>query len=166
MKRVVIRVGNVFCADIKGKFKRYFQYIGLDYEQLNSEVIRVFKTHYPVDAAVNLEEVVKDEIDFYAHVVIRAGFLYNYWEKVGNVPFKEKADALFRSSGDYMRLPASPVVKLTSQSYVWRMKEPSVFVGRQNEETRRADIGLLWDPESVFERMETGYFSGSISLME
>lgn len=158
MKRVVIRVGNVFCADIKGKFKRYFQYIGLDYEQLNSEVIRVFKTHYPVDAAVNLEEVVKDEIDFYAHVVIRAGFLYNYWEKVGNVPFTEKADALFRTTDDFGMGP----IKVSSRWYVWRMNEPMVFVGRLNEETRKADIGFIWDPESVFERMETGYFPGPL----
>ncbi|WP_419545877.1 hypothetical protein [Odoribacter laneus] len=162
MKRVVIRVGNVFCADIKGKFKRYFQYIGLDYEELNSQVIRVFKTHYPVDAAVDLKEVVKDEVDFHVHVVIRAGFHYNYWEKVGNVPFKEKADALFRATDDFARGPWDPLVKVSSRWYVWRMNEPMVFVGRLNEETRKADIGLVWDPGSVFKRMETGYFPGPL----
>ena len=158
MKQVEIDVGSVFCANIKGKFKRYFQYIGLDFEQLNSEVIRVFKTHYPVDAVVDLEEVVKDEIDFYSHTDIRAGFCeyFNVWEKVGNVPFREKADVLFRDTDDH----GGGRIKVSSRWYIWRMNEPRIFVGKLNEETRKVDGGLVYPPIHICERMETGRYPG------
>lgn len=45
-KRIVTKIGDVFCAEIDNRIKRYFQYIVNDMEQLNSSVIRVFKTHY------------------------------------------------------------------------------------------------------------------------
>lgn len=50
-KRIVTRIGNVFCAEIEGKFKCFFQYIAKDMTQLNSSVIRVLeKSEYAVTA--------------------------------------------------------------------------------------------------------------------
>ena len=43
VKRIITRVGDVFCAEIDGEYKSYFQYIEKDIEQLNSSVIMVFK---------------------------------------------------------------------------------------------------------------------------
>ena len=82
-KRVVTKVGDVFCANIDGKYKRYLQYIVSDLEQLNSDVIRVFKEKYPIDAEPKLDEVVKGEVDFYAHCVVSGGVKRGLWEKVG-----------------------------------------------------------------------------------
>lgn len=42
-KRIVTKIGDVFCAEIDNRIKRYFQYIVNDMEQLNSSVIRVLK---------------------------------------------------------------------------------------------------------------------------
>ena len=50
---------------------------------LNSSVIRVFKTHYPMDHKPVCDEIVKDEVEFYAHTVLRAGIVNNAWYKVG-----------------------------------------------------------------------------------
>ena len=72
-KRVVTKVGDVFCANIDGKYKRYLQYIVSDLTQLNSDVVRVFKEKYPIDAEPKLDEVVKGEVDFYAHCVVSGG---------------------------------------------------------------------------------------------
>lgn len=42
-KRIVTRIGNVFCAEIDNECKRFFQYVANDIECLNSSVIRVFR---------------------------------------------------------------------------------------------------------------------------
>lgn len=82
-KRIVTKIGDVFCAEIDNRIKRYFQYIVNDMEQLNSSVIRVFKTHYPMEHKPVCDEVVKDEVEFYAHTVLRAGIVNNASYKVG-----------------------------------------------------------------------------------
>ena len=70
-KRIVTKIGDVFCAEIDGEFKAYFQYVANDLTQLNSSVIRVFKKRYPMDYVPVIEEIVKDEVLFYAHTVLR-----------------------------------------------------------------------------------------------
>lgn len=43
-KRIVTKAGDVFCAEIDGKYKCFFQYIINDVVQKkNSNVVRVFK---------------------------------------------------------------------------------------------------------------------------
>ena len=82
-KRIVTKIGNIFCTKIDDKWKVYFQYICNDLTNLNSSVIRVFKTRYPIDHKVDLEEVVKDRVHFYAHTILRPGVAAVVWEKVG-----------------------------------------------------------------------------------
>lgn len=82
-KRIVTRIGNIFCAEIDGKYKVYFQYIANDTEALNSSVIRGFKRKYPLDYKPNIDEIVKDEVVFYLHTVLREGIENGIWYKVG-----------------------------------------------------------------------------------
>ena len=82
-KRIVTKIGDVFCAEIDGAYKCYFQYIEKDLEQLNSSVIRAFKTHYPMDYKPVIDEIVKDEILFYKHTILRVGIEVGAWYKVG-----------------------------------------------------------------------------------
>lgn len=72
-KRVYTKIGDVYCAEIDDSFKMYFQYIMDDTSQLTSPVVRVFKTKYPLYYDPVLEDIIRDEIVFYAHVVIRWG---------------------------------------------------------------------------------------------
>ena len=83
VKRIVTKIGNIFCTKIDDRWKVYFQYICNDLTDLNSSVIRIFKTRYPIEEKVNLEEVVKGEVQFYAHVILRSGIADGVWEKVG-----------------------------------------------------------------------------------
>ncbi len=53
---------------------------------LNSSVIRVFAKHYPMDYVPVFEDIVKDDVYFYAHAILRFGILYNAWYKVGKHP--------------------------------------------------------------------------------
>ena len=41
-KRIVTKIGYVFCVEIDNKYKCFFQYVANDMTQLNSSVIRVF----------------------------------------------------------------------------------------------------------------------------
>lgn len=95
-KRIVTKIGNVFCVRVDDRQKQYFQYIANDMTQLNSSVIRVFETRYPLDAKPKLTDVVQDRVWFYAHTILSVGIRLDYWEKVGKVPYEETIlDALF-----------------------------------------------------------------------
>lgn len=61
IKRITTETGDLFCADIENQSKKCVQYIVNDMEILNSSVIRVFKTHYPMDHKPICDEVVKEK---------------------------------------------------------------------------------------------------------
>ena len=82
-KRIVIKIGNVFCVEIDGRYKCYFQYVCNDLSMLNGSVIRVFKTRYPMDYEPVVKDIVRDEVAFHAHTVLRAGIFHEAWYKVG-----------------------------------------------------------------------------------
>ena len=82
-KRVVVKDGDVFCAEFENRFKCYFQNIVKDSTSLYGNVIRVFYKHYPIDYVPVIEDIVKDEVAFYTHTFIRVGLWYDAWYKVG-----------------------------------------------------------------------------------
>jgi len=66
-----IKIGDVFSVKLDDKNKKFFQYIANDLTQLNSDVIRSFKQKYPIDDNPELARIVEDEVDFYAHCILR-----------------------------------------------------------------------------------------------
>ena len=82
-KRIITKIGDIFCVEIDGKYKCYFQYICSDISQLNSSVIRMFRTRYPLDYMPDINNIVKDEVQFYAHTILRPGIADGIWIKVG-----------------------------------------------------------------------------------
>ena len=82
-KRIVTKIGDVFCSEIDGQCKRFFQYFAIDSTMLNSSVIRVFKQHYPMDYIPDISEIIVGEVEFYAHTVLRRGIADGIWYKVG-----------------------------------------------------------------------------------
>ena len=102
MKRIVTKIGDIFCVDVGDNHKRYFQYIANDLHQLNSSTIRVFKTKYPLDVEPNMEDIVADEVDFYSHTILKFGIQENAWIKVGKSKNVGSFDSImFRSTNDY-----------------------------------------------------------------
>lgn len=55
VKRIVTKIGDIFCVKTDRGCIAYFQYIANDMTQLNSSVIRVFKKRYPIDNIFNVE---------------------------------------------------------------------------------------------------------------
>lgn len=169
-KRIVTKIGNVFVAKFD-HCQKYFQYVANDMTQLNSSVIRVFKKEYPLDSSPDLNEVVAGEIDFYTHVVLRWGIEGELWEKVGKAPVIGEIDVIFRDTnpidvvfgkGDKIdvRFVEEDNVEISHRWNVWRINKPMKFVGDLKGENRKAEIGVVQDPLSVYERMRTGKWRG------
>ncbi len=155
-KRIVTKIGDVFCAVIEGRYKMYFQYICSDRSALNSSMIRVFKTKYDLQDTPSLEEVVKDEVMFYAHTVLRAGIENGSWEKVGKVPFDEPVRILFKTDNVYVDF--APF-----NWRIWYCNEPAMeIVGPIPAEYRHAEWGEVFPPFYITDRMRDGRYKGAI----
>ena len=101
-KRIVTKIGDVFCAEIDGQYKRFFQYFAIDSTQLNSSVIRVFKRHYPMDYVPVISDIVVGSVEFYAHTMLKGGITANAWYKIGKSSvLVDLQNIIFRVSEDY-----------------------------------------------------------------
>lgn len=101
-KRIITKIGDVFCVEVEGREKAYFQYIANDMNQLNSSTIRVFKKRYPMDSEANVEDIVADEVEFYSHTVLKFGIEDGAWYKVGKSPeIGDTQNILFRTFNTY-----------------------------------------------------------------
>ena len=162
-KRVVTKIGNIFCVEIKDQFKSYFQYIANDMSMLNSSVIRVFKRHYPLDANPSMDEIIDDEVFFYAHTILRAGIAFGTWYKVGtskNIGSLE--NIMFRMFDD-----VNWGITGIKKSYRWRVFELNGevrFVGEMNDTYRKYDYGVVLPYFEIPTKIETGKFK--IKLLE
>ena len=78
-KRVYTKKGDVYEIKIDNTSKRYMQFIGLDWNQLNSCTFRVYKRIYPIDATPTLEEILNDTPDFYVHSYASGGIKDGVW---------------------------------------------------------------------------------------
>jgi hypothetical protein len=153
MSGVRVNIGDIFCAPLESE-KKYFQYIVRDHSQLNSHVIRVFKKSYSTNEKPDLDKIVEGNIDFYAHVFLRAGFTLRLWEKVGNAREVGKWDVLFRRTDDILY----PKIKISEKWYVWKINEPHVWAGKLEGENQNAEIGMVMSPINILHRMRTGKY--------
>jgi Ca2+-binding EF-hand superfamily protein len=100
--------------------KKYFQSIAIDSTQLSSSVIRAFKKEYKLEDSPALGEIIKGEVQFYAHCSTKLGVKLDFWQKVGNVTDVGKLDhIIFRDTMDYGRKlgeePVSVVCQIVCQ---------------------------------------------------
>ncbi|TGX79996.1 hypothetical protein E5358_14065 [Palleniella muris] len=155
-KRIVTKIGNIFCVEIDDKNKRFFQYVANDLSQLNSSVIRVFKRKYPMDYVPDMDEIVNDEVDFYAHTVLSAGIRANTWYKVGK--HKDVGDTehiMFKlfDEGNISHLTKS------YRWYVWYINKEYVDIGEMTDEYRQLDLGLVISYDQIAAKIKTGEFT-------
>jgi hypothetical protein len=143
-------IGDVFQVRLENDTKRYFQHIVSDLSQLNSDVIRVFKTAYPGDARLTLSEIVSDEVDFYAHCVTLAGVKLGFWDLVGNLPETGDVKSVtFRSSDEIG-------AKTSAKWWLWKVNEEPRFVGSLEGEDQLAEIGIVASLQTLVRRIKTG----------
>ena len=154
MIRTNTKIGDIFAARLGGNRKKYFQYVANDLSQLNSDVIRALKQEYADDDDPDLAEVVRGEVQFYAHCVTKWGVKMGLWERVGSVPDVGGLEIVFRRTSDYGRRPDEDPVRISDNWYVWAINGEHRHVGRLNEETRRAYVGLVINPYGIIELLK------------
>ena len=163
-KRIVTKIGNVFCAEINNEHKRFFQYVANDLEELNSSVIRVFKPRYPMDYKPVIEDLVKDEVEFYAHTILKFGIVFNAWYKVGtskNVGEGYKETWFGDISPD---IYTNPNLNPTENWIIWKVNQPRIFIGHLNKElSNQINRGGVIPYVDIIHRLQFGYFGYKLS---
>ena len=154
-KRIVTKIGDVFCVEVDNEYKCFFQYVANDMTVLNSSVIRVFKEHYPIDYKPNLDEIVRGNVHFYAHTILRFGILYNAWYKVGKHPDlgypEEITFRMYNDIGNWNR----------SKSYnwvIWKINQKQEFIGEMREKYASIDLGIVLTYKDIVSKITTGSY--------
>ena len=163
-KRIVTKVGNVFCVEIDNEYKCFFQYIEKDVFQLGSSVIRAFKTRYPMDYKPVIEDIVKDEILFYAHTILRVGIEDGAWYKVGKSKELGLSGLNNVMFGDVFNYKATPNLQLIEVDYlenwtIWKVNEERINIGvLPTEYYEIIEEGGVVPYDEVVTRFRIGYF--------
>lgn len=154
MARFTLKFGDVFSIKIENNLHRYFQYVANDITQLNSEVIRVFKTDYLSSEEPTIEEIVLSEIDFYSHVISKVGVKMGVWDKVGNSKTTGAGEPWFRISDDSGNLS----VIISKKWRVWKIGKKMKNVGKLPKEMYDAEIGMVVNPYALVDRINLGRY--------
>jgi len=162
MKRVLTKIGDIFAVKIDDDIQKFFQLIAYDLTQLNSDVIRAFEKKYPLQAEIDSSEIVMGKVEFYAHCITKSGVRLGYWAKIGRSSDVGELDhILFRDTNDYGHAAGSEPITLSNRWYIWHIGDLNfTSVGRLEGENRKAEIGVVMDPESIVNRMTTGEYGG------
>ena len=157
-KRIITRVGDIFCIELK-KQKVFFQFIAVDSSELNSATIRVFQKKYSQDYVFDAEEVINDEVMFYAHTCLKQGLKQGIWTKVGKS--KEVGDlenVLFRRTSDW-----TPQCLKSYRWWVGGINKDYIMVGELTEEYKnKTHMGWVVPPTDIVEKIEFGEYQGLI----
>lgn len=148
-------IGDVFSVKVDERHQKFFQYVINDMTMLNSSVIRVFKETYPLETPAILPNVVKGEVEFYAHTILRAGLDNGCWTLEGNCPdIGKAADIKFRIWHPDDELPDVNMWRWS----VWKVNQNMKRIGRLTEKYRTIDIGSVLNPWTIAARIRTGKF--------
>ncbi len=173
-KRVIVRKGNVFCVEIDGKYKCFFQYVCDDLFMLNGQVIQVFKTRYPMEYEPVMEDIVRDKVAFYAHTIVRAGLIYEVWYKVGNAALTVSDDYkkvvwgitndTKQISGGIHDIPVNPIDNWT----LWRTNKMPFLVGGKLPDSYRniVEDGAIVPYVEIVSRIKLGYYTYELDEYE
>lgn len=161
-KRIITKIGDIFCVRLDNGNLRFFQYIANDLTQLNSSVIRVFKKEYPIDYSFNAEEIVNDDVDFYAHTILRFGIVENCWEKVGkHTNVGDVEHIMFRM---YTKDALDHRERIWE---AWHINKKRFDIGNLNSHYQKSsDLGLVFSYLAVFKRIKYGFYPGTMFSSE
>lgn len=157
-KRVYTKVGDIFCVELS-EYKVYFQFIAVDCSELNSTTIRVFGKKYPLDYELDAEEIVKGEVSFYAHTMLRLGLKQNMWTKVGKSKDVGNVESvLFRTPGDL-----TPQRQKCYRWWIGGINGKYEMIGELTEEYKnKSHLGWVVPPIDIIEKIMYGEYQGKI----
>lgn len=152
-KRIKTKIGDIFSIAINEKEKRYMQLIAYDRLQLNSDVIRCFEKKYSISDNPKLDEILENEVLFYAHCATDFGLKLNIWTIVGNsLIIGKPEEIIFRSTDDYARKEGDRPVKTSTKWYVWKLTDQEFTrIGKMSDNGTNTFIGLVLNPMGILE---------------
>jgi hypothetical protein len=162
--RVVIKIGDVFAVENLVFGRRYLQVISRDLNQLSSDVVRVFKRADPITSELpDIAEIVFGEIDFHAHTTTSLGVKLALWKKVGHTKSVSNVETvLFRGTPDFGVKLGEALIKVSKNWHIWRVNdEGRTDVGELVGEFRAAEIGIVFPPFMIVDRMVLGQYKMS-----
>ena len=161
-KRIITKIGDIFSVTMDNGNLRFFQYITNDWTILNSSVIRVFKKEYPKEYVLNPEEVVADNVDFYAHTVLKWGITDGAWQKVG------KCQDVGDTENIMFRMYRSDAPDHKDRIWqAWYINKEWDIIGKLTEEYReKSDLGLVFSNKNIVERIRHGKMPGTMFWIE
>ena len=146
------RIGNIYEANVGELHKRFFQFIGRDVSDMNSDVIRIFNHLYRKSDTPPVDVIILDSVDCYMHTSVHAGVLQEKWKLYGRTRNVGDTDICFRDSNDYGFFPKQRII---SRNWtVWKMNKEREFVGPLPSKYHSAYIGSVYSPDSVVYRIE------------
>lgn len=163
-KRIVTKIGDVFCVEVEGRYKQFFQYIANDMTQLNSSTIRVFQKEYPMEYKPVVDEIVKDEVMFYAHTVLRFGIQEGVWYKVGksaDLGLDGLNKILFGTPlpSKYGNEDVMMGIGYLGNWVVWKVNKPWLRIGELKEkDAHLVEYGAVTSYLGIYERIKLGYY--------
>ncbi len=169
-KRVYTKRGDVYEIKIDDTTKRYMQFIGLDWNQLNSDTFRVYKKVYPIDATPSLEEILSDIPDFYVHSFASAGIKAGLWSlayRCKNVG--DTSSIKFKTDEEDM-IPKEKRGEYCNRWSFWHFDERFdnrfLYEGKMPQEWKSAHLGYVYHPVNVLHRIIHGRFSFEPKYLE
>jgi hypothetical protein len=149
------KIGDVFEVKISETEKRYMQYVVSDMTNLNSDVIRAFKKKYSISEKPNINEIVNEEVMFYAHCDSRNGIRQGYWtlygntENVGNIN-----DIFFKTTTDHGDV-------VSHNWYIWQVNQKHQFIGELTGDLKNINVGLVFPAVDIlYMIINNGSFEG------
>jgi len=164
-KRIVTKIVDVFCAEIEGKFKCFFQYVANDLSQMNSSVIRVFKRRYPMEYKPVVDDIVKDEVAFYAHTILKFGIEFGAWCKIGksaNIGEEALSEVIFGCAQDskFISVTKVEIVDPLTNWFIWNINGPDINIGKLPKRYHDIlEVGSVKSYLDILHRMKYGYYS-------
>ena len=174
-KRIVTKVGDIFCVEVDGKWKIYFRYVCNDMMQLNSDVIEVFSKRYDMDAKPTPEEIVADEVMFYAHTALRVGIERGVWYKYGKdktIDEESLQDVLFGTVSETSTQINNESVRILDVNplenwRIWHISEQASKIGELPERLwDKVEYGAVMSYRQIYDRIKYGYYRYTSPIYE
>ncbi len=150
--RIKIKYGDIFKVKISDNEVCYLQYLANDINQLNGDVIRVFKDRYKDEDTPSPEEVINGEIDFYCHVFLKRGVQLGFWTQYAHSD----------NVGDLKKIYFKNYIDsfpCMTYWHAWNIYDSKLIEYKKlPRRFQNAFWGTLFQPSTVFHKITTGRF--------
>ena len=122
-----------------------------------------------MDYKPNLDEIVKDDVDFYAHVMLNNGVREGIWYRVGkHQDLGDTENIMFRQHNEtevYFDEHGIPQIRDTSTWWIWKVNQDFIDIGAElPNEYRSLPEGSVFPYTSIIRKIKTGHFHPLESL--